>query len=119
MRKEQRKELIMKLQVPSHFDEAAFHQFALHLAGQAVGEAKDATKDRVDPIYLVPENLALLLKERVLEHLPQQYVEVTAYKGYHRFRASGRHRFLRPIPRDVMLDAVRKTGLISIEESAA
>lgn len=94
----------MKITVPTTFDLDSFHEFCHALA-------------REWPLSppLTRHDVGQHIKGLIVQELPTEYVRITRYEGWDRFRAGGKHRFLRPVPRQVMLDAVSKAGF-EIEE---
>lgn len=93
--------------VPKEFDERQFHDFAGAYAEAILDEVPVG---RLGPAFSDPRNLRLLIKGLVIDRLPSKYVMVTPYTVWERFRAAGRHRFLRPIPKEGMLGAFKEAG---------
>lgn len=88
------------MRVPDQFDEAAFHAFA-HEVAKTVPNRNGCSQ------YDVGQHI----KEQIIDQLPSEYVRVTKYQGWNRLGASGKHRFLKPVPRTVMMDAARRAGI--------
>ena len=90
----------ISINVPDQFEAQAFHDFAHEIAKTV------PTRNGLSQ-YDIGQNI----KELIIDRLSAEYVQVTKYQGWERLRASGTHRFLKPVPQQVMLEATRRAGI--------
>jgi len=63
---------------------------------------------KTNPVALVPEDLALEIKERVLQFVPLYYVSSMDAKGHERIFYGGTFEFKCKVPKKVILNALVK-----------
>lgn len=103
------------LTVPEELDGPGFERFVLkftlHLLRDLPPKSR-ANLKRVCPLLLIPEQMALEIKEKVLRHLPLYYVSSIEAEGFESWECKGRYQFKCKVPAKVMVNAFEKADLI-------
>ena len=95
--------------LPENVSLADFELFALKIAVHAVPEMMPELDIQPQSWQRHPDLVAMLIKERLLAELPEEYVRTwTEGAGWAR---SSRYSFERPIPKDIVLRAARVIGV--------
>jgi hypothetical protein len=87
-------------------------KFSIHFIGNLPKQAKAKLK-RNNPLMLIPEQLALEFKERILRHIKPCYVSEVEARGHERLFHGGTYCFRQAVPRAHLIEALRKADLIT------
>jgi hypothetical protein len=104
---------------PDKLDVPAFERFALKFALQFLRGISDKDRKRLMkncPLVLMPEEMALEVKEKVLRHIPLYYVSSMEARGHERLFHSGTYGFKCKVPQKVVMDAFFKAELLKKSE---
>jgi len=105
-------------EMPPNFDTATFDRYALKFSIHFLDALSPENRDRVigsNPMFVIPEAFSLLIKEQILQHVPDHYMTTVQFEGHDRLFSSGEFRFFKPVPAKVILRALRKSKLIEAE----
>ncbi len=106
--------------MPDVLDMAAFERlvlkYALHFMRDILPEQRDAVL-RANPAFIIPEELALWAKDRILQEIPHQYLSFTQVRVHDRIFPRGEYRFVKQIPARIMYAAMRKAKLVKETKS--
>lgn len=101
--------------MPGKVDVPEFERWSLKLAIQMLRGMSEATRAKLRegaPFMLVPEQLALDLKERILRHIHKAYVSEVRAKGHERLFHGGTYCFRQPVPSKHILEAAVKAEIL-------
>lgn len=113
-RDEEEKEKLLAEDVtvmPDEFDLAAFDRYALKTALHMIKELPPKEKRRWQknmPILLVPDELALAIKEKAIPHIPLDFVSSMEAEGHDKLFHGGTFMFKKAVPKEVILNAFVK-----------
>jgi hypothetical protein len=100
---------------PARFDLPAFERFALkaavHMLHNLSPEDRERYREKI-PWILIPDQLALEIKDRLIQVLPDYFSTWTA-RGHERIFHGGTYRIIKPIPKSVLLKACRTSKLFA------
>lgn len=102
--------------MPETLETHDFERWALKLALHCLKTLSDDERKRIadaNPIFLVPEEFSLDLKDRILRHIPKCYVSETRARGHERLFHGGTYCFRQPVPYDVIVKASKKAEIIN------
>jgi len=97
--------------VPDEFDLAAFERYALKVALHMIKTLPPSEKRRWQkktPILLVPDELAMAIKEKAIPHIPLDYVSSMEAEGREKLYHGGIYQFKKKVPKEVVLEAFIK-----------
>lgn len=103
-------------QMPEALSTGDFERWAFKLALhflKSLSEKDRAKITKANPIFLVPEELSLDFKERILRHLHSAYVSEIEYKGHSRMFCNGEYCFRQAVPAEKIIEACRKAELLN------
>jgi hypothetical protein len=103
--------------MPELFSVADFERFTLKLAVHLLDGISPAVRElfrRQMPLLLNPVEMALELKEHILLQLPSTVVALELASGPARLFRSGTYSFLQPVPKDLVLQAIRSARLLPL-----
>lgn len=98
-------------QVPDEFDLEAFDRYSLKVALHMIRTLPPKEKLRWKknmPLLLVPDELALAIKEKAIPHIPLDYVSSMEAEGHMRMFHGGTFMFKKKVPKEVVLEAFIK-----------
>lgn len=102
-------------EMPDALDTAAFERWALKLTLHFLEGLNAQQKAKIrknNPLFLLPDQLALDFKDRILKHLHKAYVSETEARGYERMFHGGTYCFRQPVPAEKIIEACQKADLI-------
>jgi hypothetical protein len=102
--------------LPDELDLPAFERFSLKVALKSLQTLCPKHRAEIEermPLLLVPEEMALKVKEEILQHIPDEYVELQEARGHERLFHGGTFSFKRNIPAQVIIDALAQTSFVS------
>jgi hypothetical protein len=103
-------------EMPESLSTGAFERwslkFALHFL-KSLSEADRAKIGKSNPMLLIPEQLALDFKERILRQIHPAYISEIEYKGHSRLFCGGEYCFRQNVPAEKIVEACRKAELIN------
>ena len=97
--------------VPDEFDLEAFDRYSLKVALHMIRTLPPKEKLRWKknmPLLLVPDELALAIKEKAIPHIPLDYVSSMDAEGHERMFHGGTFVFKKKVPKAVILEAFIK-----------
>jgi len=100
---------------PDELDLGQFETFALKFSLHALRDMSPKTKEKFRkncPLLLVPEEFALVIKEKILDQIPLNYVSSQDAVGHERLFHGGAFQFKRKLPKDVLFKALVKAKLL-------
>lgn len=103
-------------EMPEKLDTSDFERWTLKFAVQWIASLDAKARKKIasnNPMYLVPEQLALEFKERILRHIKPAYFSEINYKGHQTLFCGGEYMFRQPVPQEHIAEACRKAELIS------
>lgn len=103
-------------EMPEMLDTADFERWALKFAIHFIRKLSDGERKKLarnNPMLLVPEELALDFKERILRHVHRAYVSETNNRGHARLFCGGSYMFRKPVPAEHIVEACRQADLIA------
>lgn len=99
--------------IPDSFDVPSFERFVLKISVHFLRALSDVEKEHLNPMFLIPEELALDLKDRILRHIKPAYVSECEVRGHARMFYGGNYMFRRPVPAKHVIEACRAAELIN------
>lgn len=99
-------------EMPDHFETADFERFFLKFAVHWINQLPDSDRGKLNPIFLVPEELANKFKDEVLAHLGK-YTSTFEARGHERLFHGGTYRIFKPIPCKDVHKAMKKAKLLA------
>jgi hypothetical protein len=108
---EEKKECLLSEDVtvmPDEFDVAAFDRYALKTALHMIRALKPMEKRRWmknSPILLVPDELAMAIKEKAIRHIPLDFISSMEAEGHERLFHGGTFQFKKKVPKEVVIEA--------------
>jgi len=100
-------------QMPEKLETGDFERWSLKLALHFLNGLSSKERKRLNPLLLIPEELSLEFKERILRHIKPCYVSEIEYKGHQRMFSSGEYCFRQPVPCEHIVEAARSAQLIA------
>lgn len=108
--------------MPPFLDVDAFERFMLkfslhylaNLSAEHLGHMK-----RLKPILLRPRMMALYMKDKVTALIPLYYISSMDAEGHDALFHGGTYEFKKPVPFEVVVEAMRKAGFITVGEDDA
>jgi hypothetical protein len=113
-RDEEKKECLLSEDVtvmPDEFDVEAFDRYALKTALHMIRALKPMEKRRWmknSPILLVPDELALAIKEKAIPHIPLDFISSMDAEGHEKLFHGGTFQFKKKVPKAVVLESFIK-----------
>jgi hypothetical protein len=104
-------------QMPDRFSMDDFERFALKLEVRLLDALSPSVRElyrQTFPKLLNPLQMALELKEHILVQLPPSHVALEPAGGLSFLFHGGAYHFLQPIPADLVVEALRKAGLVAV-----
>jgi hypothetical protein len=101
--------------IPEELDVRAFERFVLKFALHFLRDLNPKSKAKLKrscPMILIPEELALEFKDRLLKHIPLFYVSSLDATGHERMFHGGVYQFKCAVPSKVVIEAFKKAELI-------
>lgn len=101
--------------LPETLDLPAFERFSLKVALKSLRTLCDKHRAKIEkmmPMLLIPEEMALKVKEEILQHIPSEYVELYEARGHERLFHGGTFSFKKDIPAQVIIDALAQTSFV-------
>jgi hypothetical protein len=95
---------------PEEFGLADFERFALRLAVKALDSDGEAIR-KANPWLAAPSELSMLVKERLIEAMPERFSTIQA-RGHERLFRGGAYRIIGKIPKDELMAGCVKAGLL-------
>lgn len=111
------KELLLEemMEMPAFLDVNAFERFvlkfSLHYIMKLGPEHIQHLRAR-SPILLRPRMMALWIKEKLTNLMPMYYVSSMDAEGRDKLFHSGTYEFKKAVPSEIVLDALKRTGLV-------
>ena len=105
------------LHMPEAFGVPDFDRFVLKLAVFLLDRIGPQVRElfrQQAPALLEPAEMALELKERVLRQLPASHVELEEAVGLARLFRGGTFTFRQPVPAPLVIEAIRRAGLLPL-----
>lgn len=102
-------------EMPEAFTVGDFERWTLKVSLHILEGCTKATRKKLsnnNPMMLVPDQLALEIKDRILKHIPHQYVSSAEVKGHMRMFYGGEYMFRQPIPRGIVVAAAKEAQVI-------
>lgn len=96
---------------PDELDLPQFERFILKIALHMLKTCPPKVKKmwmKNSPLMLVPDQLALDIKDKVLNHFPLDYVSSMEAKGRERLYDKGTYQFKKKVPKQVVIEALIK-----------
>lgn len=97
--------------IPDEFDLEAFDRYSLKVALHMIRTLPPKEKLRWRknmPLLLVPDELALAIKEKAIPHIPLDYISSMEAEGHMRMFHGGTFCFKKKVPKAVVLEAFIK-----------
>jgi hypothetical protein len=105
------------LRMPDAFSVPEFDRFSLKLAVFLLDRISPEVREmfrRQAPWLLEPLPMSLELKERILRQLPPSHVVLEEAAGLARLFRSGLYSFRVPVPATLVIEAIRRAGLLAL-----
>jgi len=103
------------LEMPDRLKLVDFERFALkyalHVLRELSGEERELVRQKM-PTMLVPEELALDIKDKLLRHISSGFFVAEEARGHARLFHGGTYKLENPIPAKVMIRALSDAKLI-------
>jgi len=103
-------------EMPDQLETGDFEKWSLKFAIIWIKSLKEKDRKKLaknNPMMLIPEELALEFKERIIRHLHRAYVSEVEHRGHARMFSGGTYCFRQPVPCGEILKAARAAQLIS------
>jgi hypothetical protein len=103
-------------QMPDNFSTGDFERWTLKFAVhwlRGLSDEERAEVKRKNPLLLVPDQLALDFKERIISRLPSRYVSSVENRGHSRLFSGGTYCFRQVVPAQAIIEAARRAQLIN------
>jgi len=109
--------------IPETMDVPAFEDFVLGYA-VSVLDNEDSRKviREINPLLVIPEELALFWKDRLLEGLrdeldaSNEFLDINESRGHERWFHGGTFRFIKPIPSEAVLEVAKRLGMMETND---
>ena len=102
--------------MPDKLETHDFERWSLKFAVKWLRSLSAADRKKFgndNPIMLMPEELALEFKERILRHLHPAYHSEVEYRGHDRLFSGGTYCLRQPVPKEKIIEAAQKANLIA------
>jgi hypothetical protein len=103
-------------EMPDKLETQDFERWTLKFAVQYLQSISDADREVIangNPIMLIPEELALDFKARILRHLHPAYHSNIQNRGHDRLFSDGTYCLRQPVPKEKIIEAAKKAQLIA------
>lgn len=103
-------------QMPEVLETADFERWALKFAVIWLRGLSKADRKKLggnNPMMLIPEELALDFKDRIIRHLHPAYISEVETRGHARLFHGGTYCFRQAVPAEKIVEAARKADLIN------
>jgi hypothetical protein len=102
-------------EMPDTLDIVAFERLVLKYALHFMRDVSPAHRDmvlRANLAFVIPEEFAMWVKDRLLQEIPRRYVAFTELQVHDRIFPRGEYRVVEDIPARVICAALRKARLV-------
>lgn len=96
-------------EMPDEFDVPAFDRYSLKVALHMIRSLPPPEKAKwakKTPILLVPDELAMAIKEKAIPHIPLDFISSMEAEGHERLFHGGVYQFKKKVPKAVILEAM-------------
>jgi hypothetical protein len=110
------------MSMPAFLDVDAFERFILKFSLHylvKLGDEHILHLRKKNPILLRPRMMSLYLKERVTNVMPLYYVSAMDAEGRDKMFHGGTYEFKKAVPSEIVIDALKRTGLVKEGEGDA
>lgn len=102
-------------EMPEAFSVGDFERWtlkvSLHIL-EGCSKAQRAKLQKNNPMMLMPDQLALELKDKILQHIPNQYISSERVHGHMRMFYGATYMFRQPVPAELVIKAARAAEVI-------
>lgn len=101
--------------MPDALETGDFEHWSLKLAVHLLEKLTEDQRQKFsenNPFMLMPEQMSLELKDRIIRHIPKAYVSETESRGHDRMLYGGTYCFRQPVPKDVIVKACQKAQIL-------
>lgn len=103
-------------ELPDKLETADFERWALKLAIHCLKTLTEDQRRKIadaNPMYLIPEQFALDLKDKILRHIPACYVSEVEARGHERIFHGGTYCFRQAVPSEVIVKACKQAQILA------